>query len=268
VCAVRAGGAARCRRVSVPGGRRQARVALGTVRRGRVRVVLKTHWQRLARTVYVGVKPPKAPPGPRLPRIVATGDSLMQIVATYVGDRLRRRAEVHSDIRGATGPSKRGFDWIAQARRQTARVHQKATLVFLGGNDGHTMTTPAGAKVRCCAEPWVSEYARRAARMMRAWTRGGGRVVWMSVPAPDNAPLIEILASVNEAVRRAAAATPRVEVLRLDAIFSPGFRYTPTVVFGGRRIRPLDRDRAHLSPEGAAVAARLAIQALRAHGIP
>jgi hypothetical protein len=231
-------------------------------------VVVSTRWQRLARTAYVGIEPPKRRRRSHLPRIVATGDSMMQIVASYLGDRLRRRAEVHTDVHPGTGPSKTGFDWVAQARRQTARVRQRATLVFLGANDGPTMTTPAGDRVRCCGEGWVSEYARRAGRMMRAWTRGGRHVVWMTLPAPRDAELASIFLKVDEGILRAAAGTPRVEVLRLDEVFTPGFRYVKTVEVGGRRIRPLDRDGAHLSAQGASVAAGLAIRALRARGIP
>ena len=79
------------------------------------------------------------PPSGRL-RLLATGDSMIQIIDCYLQQRLGSRGvRVRSDARICTGISKPSLlDWQAQARRQAAR-RPDVVVMFLGANDGFPM---------------------------------------------------------------------------------------------------------------------------------
>ncbi len=93
---------------------------------------------RLAYPLAVGRTPRARPTRPaHTPTILATGDSTMQGVDAFLGERLGRSADVISRIRPGTGISKSGGT--------------------------------------SCAAAWEDEYSRRARIMMRTWSRFGGR---------------------------------------------------------------------------------------------
>ena len=76
--------------------------------------------------------------------MLATGDSMIQIVDGFLEAGLGGRASVKSDARISTGISKTlMLDWVAQARRQATRRPQ-ATVMFIGANDGFAI---GGARV-------------------------------------------------------------------------------------------------------------------------
>lgn len=267
LCRAAPGSRLRCRRLAVPRNRAARRLRLGR-RRGRWRVELRTRWQRATRSVYVGVAPPPARRH-RLPGLLATGDSMVVKLLSFLDDRLLGRAAVTRDVHPSTGLAKPGFDWLGTARRITARLRQRATVVFMGGNDYFPMTTPEGARVPCCNPTWVSEYARRARRLMRIYGRGGrGYVLWLALPAPRQRELAPAWAAVDQAARRAASSLRRVRVLALDDLFTPGFRYRDKMPVNGRELTVRSRDGKHLSLEGAAIAVRLVLRALRQGGFP
>ena len=56
-----------------------------------------------------------------------------------------------------------------------------------------------------CAAAWEDEYSRRARIMMRTWSRFGGRVLWMTLPAPGDLLRVAQFAAVNTAISHAAA---------------------------------------------------------------
>jgi hypothetical protein len=127
------------------------------------------------------------------------------------------------------------------------------------------MSTPSGDSVDCSGGAWVREYARRAARMMRAYRRGGaGRVFWLTLPAPRSASFRSVYGPVNEAIQLAARRVDGVEVVPLARIFTPGFRYRDTYVVKGRPVRVRQGDGVHLNTTGASIAAGKVVAALRA----
>jgi uncharacterized protein len=262
LCSARRGGRSRCRVLRIPVG---AKLVTGTVRlsaRGVWRVELRTPYQRLRRSVYVGVKRPAR--RRRRPRLLVTGDSLMQSLDSVLEDRLSGRTRFHRDLRVGTGISKPGFDWRTRARRRASMLRPRATVVFIGANDGFAMEPPSGARVDCCGQAWIEEYARRARGMMRAYARKGeGSVLWLTLPAPRNERRRPLWAAVNEAFRRAAPAVPGVRLLEVDKVFTPGFRYRAVMRYRGRRVRVRANDGLHLSVAGARIAARIIVSALR-----
>ncbi len=174
-------------------------------------------------------------------RLLATGDSMIQIVDSFLVQRLgaRRGASVRSDARISTGISKAfDLDWVRRAREQARSVHPDVTAIAIGANDGFPMKTPSGASVACCGGGWVAEYARRVESMMRSYARGGrSYVYWMTLPLT------------RLAARRTGSTTRHVRTY---------------VTFRGRTVNARQDDGIHLSTAGASIAATLLIDRLRA----
>ena len=204
-------------------------------------------------------------------RLLATGDSMIQIIDGILERRLERRrgTRVRSDARISTGVSKpRMFDWVRRAREQARSLHPDVTVMFIGANDGFPLRTPAGAGAPCCGAAWVAAYARRVEAMMRSYRRRGrSYVYWMTLPAPRRADFARVYRAVNKAIRRAAARVGRgVRVIDLVPVFTPGGEFRRYVRFRGRRVNARQDDGVHLSTAGAAIAATLLVDRLKADG--
>jgi lysophospholipase L1-like esterase len=221
----------------------------------------------------------RAPRGPaflrkgRL-RLLATGDSMIQIIDSFLKQRLERRraTSVRSDARISTGLSKPFMlDWVKKAREQARSVHPDVTAIFIGANDGFPMKTRTGASAACCGGPWTVEYARRVESMMRSYERGGrSYVYWMTLPTPRRGDFARVYRAVNKAIKRAAARVGRgVRVIDLVKVFTPGGRFRQYVPFRGKSVNARQGDGVHLSTAGASIAATLLIDRLRAdHALP
>ena len=104
----------------MPSGRRERVVRFRALRPGAYALTAAMPYQRLRRTLRA------RPPGGRL-RILATGDSMIQIVDSFMRERAPRRRALRSDARISTGISKPSLlDWRAHAREQ-AREHPART---------------------------------------------------------------------------------------------------------------------------------------------
>jgi len=226
---------------------------------GRWRIELRLREARSRATVAVGDgAAPAAPP----PTLVATGDSTMQGVDSFLADELGDSATVRSDIRPGTAISKPNR-WPEYARSQVARYRQSTTVISIGAGEGFPLRTAAGEDQPCCGEPWVVEYARRARAMMRTYLRGGrARVVWLTLPLPRGTTRLPITTAVNVATLRAAGGLAGVHVLRIDLLLSPdGFQ--EVIRYRGRNIPVRTPDGIHLNVAGTAIAARAIYDALR-----
>jgi lysophospholipase L1-like esterase len=207
-------------------------------------------------------------------RMLATGDSMIQIVDGFLKQRLQRRraTSVRSDARISTGISKPAMlDWVRKAREQARSLHPDVTAIFIGANDGFPMKTPGGASVACCGAGWVAEYARRVEAMMRSYLRGGRSLVyWMTLPTPRRGDFARVYRAVNTAIRRAGGRVGAgARVIDLVAVFTPGGRFRQYVTFRGRTVNARQADGVHLSVAGASIAATLLIDRLRAdHALP
>lgn len=205
------------------------------------------------------------PSGGRL-KVLATGDSMIQIVDQFLGQELGGRAGVRSEAHISTGLSKpEMLDWVANARSQAGRVRPDVTVVFIGANDGFPMRTPSGSTAPCCDASWTAEYARRTRQMMQSYLRGGaGRVYWMTLPAPRGGSFRTVFGPVNAGIRRAARGLDGVHVVPIDSIFTPGFRYRDAIMRGGRWVHVRQGDGVHLNTTGASIAASEVVRRLRA----
>lgn len=229
---------------------------------GRWLFQIRNHGQRVRETTRV------RPRGGRL-KVLATGDSMAQIFDHYLTDQLGHRASVRSEAHISTGLSKPSIlDWVANSRSQARRVRPDVTVVFIGANDGFPMSTPSGATAPCCGSEWVTEYARRAAQMMRAYRRGSaGRVYWLTLPAPRGGSFRTVFGPVNAAIRQAARRTRGAHVVPIDRIFTPGFVYRDTMIWGGRNVTVRQGDGVHLNNTGASIAAQKTIARMRANRV-
>ena len=207
-------------------------------------------------------------------RVLATGDSMIQIIDSFLKQRLeaRRGTSVRSDARISTGLSKPFMlNWVRKAREQAQSTHPDLTVMFIGANDGFPMKTRSGASIPCCAAGWVAEYARRVESMMRSYLRGGRSMVyWLTLPTPRGEGFARVYRAVNAAIRRAGRRVgARARVIDLVPIFTPGGRFRQYVTFRGRTVSARQRDGVHLSAAGASIAATIVVDRLRAdHALP
>jgi lysophospholipase L1-like esterase len=251
------GASQRCQDLRIAAGRTVATYAFHPQARGRWGVSVEAPDQHLTQTLSVGVEPA---PGARLPVLLTTGDSLMINLDAVLQDRLTGRARVKRDIKIGSGLSKTfPVHWSSLPAQQVARLHPQATVMFVGTNDSWPMEVPGGSEVECCGEPWVAEYARRVRAAMRTYLRAGP-VVWLNVPPPRDPRRQAAVDAVNAALARAVQGLERAAVVDVASVFAP---YTDFL--DGVRVR--ERDGVHLSPAGAAIAARLVMRRLERLGV-
>lgn len=251
VCVRRPGAGPRCRGFAL-GGRTFTRGDVSTRKGGGVWTISAGAATRVA---YV------RPPGQL--RLLATGDSMMQILDTYLKERLApHRVRVKSDARESTGISKPFLlDWVKHARGQAHATKPDVTVVAIGANDGFSF-----GSVECCGDKWVDAYAARVRKMMLAYARENrGIVYWLTLPAPRPAQWRRIYPAVNKAIKRAAATfSGVVHVVDIAKTFTPGFRFRQYMTWRGKRTNVRAPDGVHLSPAGASIAEALVERALRA----
>jgi len=256
-CVRAPGSRTRCRPMPVESGREPQRLRFPALRPGTYRLSVRTPYGQVHHTLRA------RPAGGRL-RVLTTGDSMIQIIDSYLKARAGGRASVRSDAHISTGLSKPSLlNWLEQARRQAAR-RPDVVVMFIGANDGFPMAGSA-----CCGPAWVAEYARRARRMMRIYARGGrARVLWLLLPAPRGGFFRQIFPAVNSALRRAARGLEDdVRLVDLAEVFTPGGRYRDSIEIGGKSVRVRQGDGVHLNTAGASIAASIVLRMLRAERI-
>lgn len=263
LCASPPRGSRRCREVRVPAEPRPVRIDLARPTPGRWRVELRARFQVERRAFTIGRRARRSPER-RRPLVLTVGDSMMQPLDTMLADALRGRARPRSSVKPGSGLSAGVFDWLPHARREAARLRPDVTVIFLGTTDRFDMRGPDGVLLRCCDEPWIEEYSRRASEMGAAYARGGeGRVLWLTLPAPRPPGWRAHMAAVNAALGRAAAATPGAAIVAIDRLVSPGFKFRDVATLGARRVRLRAEDGIHLSLRGSRLAARAVLRAIR-----
>lgn len=197
------------------------------------------------------------------PRVLATGDSMIQIVDVKLEERLKQIQPVsfRSDARVGTGISKN--NWVGWSRRQSRKHRAKAVVVYIGANDGFTMRGK-----RCCGRAWVNEYRERVRKMIRAYSRGGrAEVYWLTLPAPKPANFRRIYPAVNRAIRRAVRKAEHAHLVDAWDVFTPNGRFRWSMRWKGKRVVVRQRDGVHLNWTGARIAAALVTSAMRKDGV-
>lgn len=204
------------------------------------------------------------------PRVLATGDSMVESVAASLERSLDRRgrARILLDAQPASGLSKPWQrDWLDYAPFQIRRDRPRATVMMIGANEGYPMLDSRGREVPCCRRGWIDAYALAAADVMRSYAAGGRRVYWLTLPGPRDTARIRVVAAVNAALTRAARREDRVRLIDLVERFTPGYRYRRAIRVDGRRRVVRARDGVHLNARGGAIAARMVRRALVRDGV-
>jgi hypothetical protein len=200
-------------------------------------------------------------------RLLATGDSMIQVTDDILRDRLGARRRVIDEAHLSTGISKAGvfgLNWMHHAATQARSIHPDATVVWIGPNEGF----PIGG-VSCCGPAWVKGYADRARSMMRSYRRGGRAVVyWLTLPLPRSYKLARVLRAVNRAIVRAArSAGSGVHVVDMRRVFTPHGHFQQRACYSGGCFSARQPDGVHLSLAGSRVAADIIVRRLRADGV-
>ncbi len=257
--------ARQCAPVTLPAGQVRGSVTLRPKRPGRHPLTVTAFGATITRALIVRRASSRL-------RVLATGDSMIQIIDGDLKRRLARRGpiSVRSDAHISTGISKPFmFNWPAHARASARELHPDLTVMFLGANDGFPMGTPSGAKVPCCDQAWVREYARRARGMMRSYgRRGAGTVYWLLLPTPRSQRFRAVFGPVNQALRAAAQSFPgAVRVVDLGATFTPHDRFRARMRWHGKLRTVRQADGVHLSVAGASIATELIVRQMRRDGL-
>jgi hypothetical protein len=200
-------------------------------------------------------------------RLLATGDSMIQVTDDILRDRLGARRRVTDEAHVSSGISKAGvfgLNWMHHAATQARSIHPDATVVWIGPNEGF----PIGG-VSCCGPAWVKGYAVRARSMMHAYRRGGRAVVyWLTLPIPRSDKLARVLRAVNRAIVRAARrAGSGAHVIDMRRVFTPRGHFQQRACYRGRCFSARQPDGVHLSLAGARVAADIIVRRLHADGV-
>ena len=205
------------------------------------------------------------------PRVLMTGDSTIDSIATVAKQRLQRKlgeARVIHDGRPGEGISKSWrTNWVKYSRIQMRRYRPRATVMMLGANEGFAMLDDRGREVACCRRAWIEAYARDAGRMMETYTSRGRFVYWLNFPAPNNDYRRRIGLAVNYALGLAARRVERVRLLDMAGLFTPGYEYRRRMEVDGERVVVRERDGVHLNENGATLALREIRRALLADGV-
>jgi hypothetical protein len=209
---------------------------------------------------------PASAPAASSGRVLATGDSMIQIVDRYLARELRpQHFRVRSDAHVGTGISKPFLlDWVAHARKLANSYRPTATVVFLGANDGFPIRFE-GRQRNCCSRAWRKAYAARAEAMMRSLEQDAEKpVYWLTLPAAHDHHWNHIYKSVNLALRTASRREgDGVRLIDMGAVFTPSGRFQQTIVRNGRRISVRQADGIHLNVAGARIAADVVVRRMR-----
>jgi lysophospholipase L1-like esterase len=265
ICVAAPGASATCTPWQIRSGRTHRVVQFPAPRPGYWNVTVATAFGQRARATV-----PVAHPSGQI-RLLADGDSEMQILDDFLKQGLGpHRVTVTSDARISTGLTNSFFfNWQAEARRQAHSLHPDVTVMFLGANDGFSVSGPGGKPASCCRAAWSVGYAALAARMMSTLLEGdAGRVYWFLLPAPRPANFRSLFDAVNSGIRQAARRFPaRVGLIDANAFFTPHNRYRDYMDYHGHGLVIHESDGVHLSIASDTIAARLVIAHLRADRI-
>jgi len=210
----------RCTRELIAPGSSRSYVKVRLASTGHVPISLESPAQRLVLHVHVLRTRPV---------ILATGDSEMELLDNFIGERLGGPygARVVGDAKHSTALTSPFYlNWFTHAAAQVRHLHPDIVAMFLGGNEGFSI-----GSAECCGAAWTRGYAKLVERMIRTYIQNGAAsVYWFLVPMPGREPFIKVINGVDAAVIEAVHQFPeRAHVFDLRPRFSPHGRYLPSV---------------------------------------
>jgi hypothetical protein len=204
-------------------------------------------------------------PTPAKPiKVFVTGDSQALFIGELLTDQLPDDLfDVEVSPRNSTGlTNPEFFNWEVNAQQEIDARQPGAVVMVMGGNDGFNVLGQDGQLYGPQDPEWQTEYARRAAVVMRELSSKGKRpVYWLPPPTARDPQYNTIYATQNRAVKQAAAAVPGARYVDIYNTINNG-RYSDDLKIDGRRVLARQSDGVHFSREGAVVPARLVVQAM------
>jgi uncharacterized protein len=196
--------------------------------------------------------------------VFVTGDSQAEFIGQLLTDLLPQDLyDVEVVARNATGlTNPEFFNWEINAQQEIDARQPDAVVLVMGGNDGFNVVAPDGQLYGPQDPQWETEYARRAAVVMRELSSDGERpVYWVPPPTARDPEFNVIYQTQNRAIEQAAAAVPGARYVDIYSTINKG-RYSDELKIDGRRVLARQADGVHFSREGAVVPARLVIEAM------
>jgi uncharacterized protein len=205
-----------------------------------------------------------AQPTPSDPvEVFVTGDSQAEFIGQLLTDELPDDLfDVEVAARNATGlTNPEFFNWEINAQQEIAARAPDAVVMVIGGNDGFNVLI--GDQLYGWQDPeWQTEYARRAAVVMRTLSSEGERpVYWVPPPTARDDEQNGIYATQNRAVEDAAAAVPGGRYVDIFNTINGGV-YSDELRIDGDRVLARQSDGIHFTREGAVVPVRLILEAM------
>jgi uncharacterized protein len=204
-------------------------------------------------------------PTPTSPiEVFVTGDSQALFIGELLTDELPDDLfNVEVSPRNSTGlTNPEFFNWEINAQQEIAARGPGAVVMVMGGNDGFNVLGEDGELYGPQDPEWQTEYARRAAVVMRELGSNGKRpVYWLPPPTARDGAFNLIYQTQNRAIEQAAAAVPGVRYVDIYSTINNG-RYSDELKIDGRRVLARQSDGVHFSREGAIVPTRLVVEAM------
>ena len=195
--------------------------------------------------------------------VFVTGDSQAEFIGQLLTDALPDDLfDVEVAARNATGlTNPEFFNWEINAQQEIAARAPDAVVMVIGGNDGFNVLV--GDQLYGWQDPeWQTEYARRAAVVMRTLSSEGERpVYWVPPPTARDDEQNGIYATQNRAVEDAAAAVSGARYVDIFNTINGGV-YSDELRIDGDRVLARQSDGIHFTREGAVVPVRLILEAM------
>lgn len=196
--------------------------------------------------------------------VFVTGDSQALFIGELLTDELPDDLfNVEVSPRNSTGlTNPEFFNWEINAQQEVSTRQPGAVVMVMGGNDGFNVVGEDGQLYGPQDPEWQTEYARRAAVVMRELGSNGKRpVYWLPPPTARDEAFNLIYQTQNRAIEQAAAAVPGVRYVDIYSTINDG-RYSDELKIDGRRVLARQSDGVHFSREGAIVPTRLVVKAM------
>jgi uncharacterized protein len=236
----------------------EAKTAEGTELEQGSTAILRPNKRKDARQSFVQ-------PTPTSPvEVFVTGDSQAQFIGELLTDELPDDLfNVEVMPRNATGlTNPEFFNWEINAQQEIDARKPDAVVMVIGANDGFNVLGEDGQLYGPQDPEWETEYARRAAVVMRELGSKGKRpVYWLPPPTARDPEFNTIYETQNRAIEQAARAVPGARYVDIYNTINNG-RYSDELKIDGRRVLARQSDGVHFSREGSIVPTRLALEAM------
>lgn len=237
----------------------QSKTASGTELETGSAAILKRKAKREAKPVW-------RQPTPAQPLdVFVTGDSEADLVGLSMADLdSNDLLNVETLARNGTALTNPGFfNWELNAEQEMAARDPDAVVMLIGANDGFNVNVDGQLYAPGTPE-WETEFARRAAVVMKTLSGDGKRpVYWVPPPTARDQTYNEIYRSQNRAVKRAAESVEGARYVDVFSTINDG-EYSDDVEIDGRKVLGRQSDGIHFNREGAQIPAEMVLRAMAA----